>query len=133
MSEPKNAVILQRPLDHQGLCLSARAGVSISTCGRERSWRSSARTARANRPSCASGRRGAPGFRHHCFSGEARRSIGNVRQAQSLGVAMIFQELNLVPSRTVAQNIYLGREPVGRTRASFGMGAEVAWQQRNGS
>ena len=24
---------------------------------------------------------------------------------------MIFQELNLVPSRTVAQNIYLGREP----------------------
>ena len=39
-------------------------------------------------------------------------TIGSVRQAQSLGIAMIFQELNLVPSRTVAQNIYLGREPV---------------------
>ena len=32
--------------------------------------------------------------------------VGNVRQAQALGIAMIFQELNLVPSRTVAQNIY---------------------------
>jgi ribose transport system ATP-binding protein len=40
--------------------------------------------------------------------------IRSVRQAQGLGVAMIFQELNLVPSRTVAQNIYLGREPAGR-------------------
>jgi ABC-type sugar transport system ATPase subunit len=41
----------------------------------------------------------------------AEVEIRSVRQAQSLGVAMIFQELNLVPSRTVAQNIYLGREP----------------------
>jgi ribose transport system ATP-binding protein len=38
-------------------------------------------------------------------------TIGSVRQAQHLGIAMIFQELNLVPSRTVAQNIFLGREP----------------------
>lgn len=38
-------------------------------------------------------------------------SIGSVRDAQALGIAMIYQELNLVPSRTVAQNIYLGREP----------------------
>jgi ribose transport system ATP-binding protein len=43
--------------------------------------------------------------------------IRSVRQAQSLGVAMIFQELNLVPSRTVAQNIYLGREPAQRLGA----------------
>jgi ribose transport system ATP-binding protein len=50
--------------------------------------------------------------------------IRNVRQAQSLGVAMIFQELNLVPSRTVAQNIYLGREPAGRFGAVDG--AELA-------
>jgi ABC-type sugar transport system ATPase subunit len=48
-------------------------------------------------------------------------AIGSVRQAQSLGIAMIFQELNLVPSRTVAQNIYLGREPrLAGTRGRFG-------------
>ena len=32
-------------------------------------------------------------------------------QAQNLGVAIIYQEFNLLPERTVAQNIYLGREP----------------------
>jgi ribose transport system ATP-binding protein len=47
------------------------------------------------------------------FRGEPAE-IRSVRQAQALGIAMIFQELNLVPSRTVAQNIYLGREPVAR-------------------
>ncbi len=52
--------------------------------------------------------------------------IRSVRQAQSLGVAMIFQELNLVPSRTVAQNIYLGREPAGR----FGAVDRVLLRQR---
>lgn len=34
--------------------------------------------------------------------------------AQDLGIAMIFQELHLVPRMTVAQNIYLGREPLTR-------------------
>jgi ABC-type sugar transport system ATPase subunit len=37
--------------------------------------------------------------------------IRNVAEAQRLGIGMIYQELNLVPSRSVAQNIYLGREP----------------------
>ncbi len=32
------------------------------------------------------------------------------QQAQRLGVSTIFQELNLVPFRSVAENIYLGRE-----------------------
>jgi galactofuranose transport system ATP-binding protein len=32
------------------------------------------------------------------------------QQAQRLGVSTIFQELNLVPLRSVAENIYLGRE-----------------------
>lgn len=45
------------------------------------------------------------------FQGK-RVDVGSVRQAQELGIAMIYQELNLVPSRSVAQNIYLGREPV---------------------
>lgn len=38
--------------------------------------------------------------------------LHSVREAQNLGIAMIYQELNLVPSRTVAQNIFLGREPL---------------------
>jgi len=43
--------------------------------------------------------------------GGAPIAIRNVAEAQRLGIGMIFQELNLVPSRSVAQNIYLGREP----------------------
>ena len=36
----------------------------------------------------------------------------NTRDAVSAGVTIIHQELNLVPQFTVAQNIFLGREPV---------------------
>ena len=39
------------------------------------------------------------------------------RDAQKAGIAIIFQEFNLAPNLTVAQNIYLGREPC--TRAGF--------------
>jgi ribose transport system ATP-binding protein len=38
-------------------------------------------------------------------------AIGSVRAAQELGVATIYQEMNLIPELTVAQNIFLGREP----------------------
>ena len=38
-------------------------------------------------------------------------AIGSVRAAQELGVATIYQEMNLIPELTVAQNILLGREP----------------------
>ena len=37
------------------------------------------------------------------------------RQARDHGIAMIFQELNLVPGLTVAENIFLGREPLRRS------------------
>lgn len=37
--------------------------------------------------------------------------IGNVNKAQELGVSIIFQELNLCPHLTVADNIYIGRPP----------------------
>ena len=37
--------------------------------------------------------------------------------AQSKGVSLIHQELNLVPDLTVAQNIFLGREPMGAGKA----------------
>lgn len=37
--------------------------------------------------------------------------IANPAQALALGVSVIYQEFNLVPHLTVAQNIFLGREP----------------------
>jgi ABC-type sugar transport system ATPase subunit len=36
------------------------------------------------------------------------------REAREAGIAMIYQELNLVPNLTVAENIFLGREPLNR-------------------
>ncbi|MDZ5451718.1 sugar ABC transporter ATP-binding protein [Labrys sp. ZIDIC5] len=35
----------------------------------------------------------------------------SVREAQAAGIAIIHQELNLIPEMTVAENIFLGREP----------------------
>jgi ribose transport system ATP-binding protein len=43
--------------------------------------------------------------------------IPNPRTAQLLGISMIHQELNLMPHLTVAQNIFIGREP--RQRFQF--------------
>lgn len=37
--------------------------------------------------------------------------IPNTRAAQKLGIGIIHQELNLMPHLTVAQNIFIGREP----------------------
>src|SRR5512143_966752 len=37
--------------------------------------------------------------------------INNPRTAQNLGISMIHQELNLMPHLTIAQNIFIGREP----------------------
>ncbi len=40
--------------------------------------------------------------------------VPNPRAGRDLGISMIHQELELAPHLTVAQNIYLGREPRGR-------------------
>ena len=40
-----------------------------------------------------------------------RVNIRSTKDAQDLGIAIIYQEFNLVPHLTVAQNIFLGREP----------------------
>jgi len=37
--------------------------------------------------------------------------IPNTKAAQDLGISIIFQELNLIPHLTVAQNVFIGREP----------------------
>jgi ribose transport system ATP-binding protein len=41
--------------------------------------------------------------------------IKNPRQAQDLGIGIIYQELNLVPQLSAAENIFLGREPIRLT------------------
>ena len=38
--------------------------------------------------------------------------FGHPVEAAKAGVATVFQEFNLLPDRTVAQNVYLGREPM---------------------
>jgi D-xylose transport system ATP-binding protein len=39
------------------------------------------------------------------------KTFHNIRQAEEAGIAIIFQELSLVKELTVAENIFLGREP----------------------
>jgi ribose transport system ATP-binding protein len=45
------------------------------------------------------------------IAGASERFTG-VRDAEKAGIAMIHQELNLVPELTAAENIFLGREPL---------------------
>src|ERR1700682_3379925 len=44
------------------------------------------------------------------LDGSARR-FANVRESENTGIAVIYQELSLVKDPTVAENIFLGREP----------------------
>ena len=41
----------------------------------------------------------------------SERRFANVRESEHVGIAIIFQELSLVKELTVAENIFLGREP----------------------
>jgi ribose transport system ATP-binding protein len=54
--------------------------------------------------------------------------FATVHQAQAAGVGMVFQEFSLVPTLTVAQNVFLTREP--RTRGGFIDDAEMERQTR---
>ena len=47
---------------------------------------------------------------HMVYKGRPTR-FATTREAQAAGIAMIHQELNLVPHLSVAENIYLAREP----------------------
>lgn len=42
-------------------------------------------------------------------------SVKNIGESQHLGISMIHQELNMMNHLTVAQNIYIGREPMSGT------------------
>jgi ABC-type sugar transport system ATPase subunit len=41
-------------------------------------------------------------------------SFKNTREAQAAGISIIFQELNLVQELSIAENIFIGREPLNR-------------------
>ena len=39
------------------------------------------------------------------------------QQAMELGISTVFQEINLCPNLTVAENIFIGRQPMRRGRS----------------
>ena len=41
-------------------------------------------------------------------------SFAHPAQAQAAGVGIVYQEFNLLPDRNVAENVFVGREPVKR-------------------
>jgi ribose transport system ATP-binding protein len=56
--------------------------------------------------------------------------LGSIHDAQAAGIGMVFQEFSLVPTLTVAQNVYLNAEPRGtsgllRDRESSRLAREV--------
>jgi len=46
-------------------------------------------------------------------------SFSNTREAMEAGISMIHQELNLMPEMTVAENIFMGREPKKRGLVNY--------------
>ena len=50
---------------------------------------------------------------------ELRFERDSIRQAIAKGIAIVYQELALIPRMTVGENIHLGREP-GRAASSIG-------------
>ena len=60
----------------------------------------------------------------HMDSGEVYLQGKQVRassplEAQKLGISTVYQEVNLCPDLTVAENIYLGREPIHHGRIDW--------------
>ena len=47
-----------------------------------------------------------------------RVSIRDARHAQTLGIATVYQELNLAPDLSVSENVFLGRWPPPASRAT---------------
>ncbi|MBD0843843.1 sugar ABC transporter ATP-binding protein [Streptomyces sp. TRM68416] len=62
------------------------------------------------------------------FAG-APRTFRSPREARQAGIGIVYQELTLLPERTVAENVWLGREPLRRglvdRRAMLGRTAEL--------
>jgi ribose transport system ATP-binding protein len=60
----------------------------------------------------------------------SRVQINSPQASMSLGVSIIYQELNLVPELSVAENIYLGREPMSRVPGVIDYAAMRAGAQK---
>src|SRR5512135_192343 len=43
---------------------------------------------------------------------ELKLGQSSIREAAEKGIAIVYQELTLVPTRTVGENVFLGKEPV---------------------
>jgi D-xylose transport system ATP-binding protein len=52
-----------------------------------------------------------PDYGGEIFLDGSERRFGNVRDSEKAGIAVIYQELSLVKDLSVAENIFLGREP----------------------
>jgi len=55
-----------------------------------------------------------PASRGEIRLGGARFTPDSPRAAQAQGIGVVYQELSLIPERSVADNVFLGREPAGR-------------------
>jgi len=63
----------------------------------------------------------------HIYLDDKEVNVTSPRMAQELGISIIHQELNLMPHLTVAQNIFIGREP--RSKIPFTLDDKLANQQ----
>src|SRR3984885_2231409 len=65
-----------------------------------------------------------PTYQGDIFIHGENRKFHNTREAEQAGVAIIYQELNLIPELSVAENIFLDRQPTN------GLGA-IDWRRLN--
>ena len=65
-----------------------------------------------------------PGYQGDIFINGENRRFHTTREAEQSGVAIIYQELNLIPELSVAENIFLDRQPTNRLGA-------IDWRQLN--
>ncbi|SRR5581483_1591968 len=63
----------------------------------------------------------------HIFLDGQEIVVNNPHHAQLLGISIIYQELNLMPNLTVAENVFIGREP---NRARFVQWGKLHQQTR---
>ena len=70
------------------------------------------KTAPGNPPCSRSSQAPRPRMRAQSCGTGTRANIANPQAAQALGIVTIYQEFNLVPTLTVAENIFIGREPL---------------------
>ena len=57
-------------------------------------------------------------------------NFADPRNAQERGISMMYQESNLVPELTVAENIFLGQgDFISNSKNTISMSQEISWQK----